>query len=621
MSKKISREVPIANAVQPSEKTPSVNVVSPSEETPSVYEGAEMDKKNIFTNPKYASYIVQYYGKYSPNLDVPPFVYITEIDKNFAIISILLDIIESPFDTKDIQRLFNTYVDREIFGIVYINPPEIYSLSALSAVEAIGMSQFQINETLKLDGSGVVIGIIDTGIDYLNEEFVDENGNTRIDVLWDQTIKGEVFEYGTLFGNVYTREKINEAINASRAGQDPYTIVPSKDEIGHGTHMAGIVGAAGKNKEIKSIAPKCEFAVVKLAQAVAFKEYAAFGDDVIAYSPAVIFAALNFLKEYAINKEKPIAILLPLGTTSGNHRGQHILDSYIETITNNVGIIVVTSTGNQGIADGHVSGIIADVTENKDIEVLIGENRRSFYIGIWVDLPNIANVNIISPSGQATGTIQAVFNQSGDYSFILEGTDVEIYYDLPEKYSGDELIRLYFKNMTPGIWKIRLNLQRGSTANYNCWMWQKEYVGLGTRFSPSDPYGTITIPADSDYAVAVAGFNQNNSNYVPYSGVSLLTDYVGKIDFAAGAVNTPTTGLDNKVAIINGTSLSAAVGAGICVLLLQWGIVDKNFPYMYTQSIKTFLRRGTVKRPGDVYPNPNIGYGIIDIYRLFANMN
>lgn len=584
-------------------------------------ESSAMEKKNVFTNPKYASYIVQYYGKYNPSLDVPPFVYITEIDKNFAIISVLLESIKSPFDTKEVQNFFARYVNREVFGIVYINPPELYSLSAISAVEAASVQPLQINENLELDGSGVVIGIIDTGIDYLNEEFMDENGSTRIDVIWDQSIKSEVSEYGSLFGQVYSKEQINEAIRASKSGQDPYAIVPSKDEIGHGTHMAGIVGALGKNTEIKSVAPKCEFAVVKLAESLAFKEFAGVSENLVSYSPPIVFSALNFLKEYAISKEKPIVILFPLGTTSGNHRGQHILDSYIETIASNVGIIVVTSTGNEGIADGHVSGIIADVTDNKDIEVLIGENRNSFYIGIWVDLPNIANVNIISPSGQATGIIQAIFNQSGDYNFLLEGTEVEIYYDLPEKYSGDELIRLYFKNITPGIWKIRLNLQRGSSATYNAWMWQKEYVGIGTRFSPSDPYGTITIPADSDYAVSVAGFNQNNSNYVPYSGVSLLTDYVGKIDFAAGAVNTPTTGLNNTVAIINGTSLSAAVGAGVCVLLLQWAIVDKNYPYMYTQSIKTFLRRGTLKRSGDVYPNPNIGYGIIDIYRVFANTN
>lgn len=579
-----------------------------------------MDKSLIINNPDYANYIIQYYGTYTSDYDVPPYVYITPLDSSYAIISMKLELIPKPFDTKNVRKVFTSYVDFEKFGIIYINPPEIYSLSAISAVEAVNIEPLEANKYLNLTGEGVIIGIIDTGIDYLNEEFQDEEGNSRINVIWDQTIDASGGQYETFWGSIYDKDQINEAIKVKKSGGDPYKIVPSKDQVGHGTHMAGIVGAAGKNPLIKSLAPKCKFAVVKLAEAVSYKEFANFNKDTLVYAPPVIFAALNFLKEYAVKQQLPIAILLPLGTTSGNHKGQHILDSYIENITNNVGIVVVTSTGNEGISDGHVSGIIIDEATNEDIEILVSEKRKKFYVGIWVDLPNIANVNIISPSGQATGTIQAVFNQSGDYDFILEGTKTEVYYDLPEKYSGDEYIRIYFTDITPGLWRIRLNLQRGVAAGYNGWMWQKEYVGEGTRFTPSDPYGTITIPADSDYTVSVAGFNQNNSNYIPYSGVSLLNDYLGKIDFAAGAVNTPTTGVNNTLVSINGTSLSAAVGAGICVLLLQWGIVNKNFPYMYTQSIKTFLRRGTLKRPGDVYPNQNIGYGIIEVYRIFANM-
>lgn len=583
-------------------------------------ETTQMLKNDIVYSEKYANYIIQYYGEYTPDLDVPPYVYITPIDKNFAILSINLCVIESPYNTTDIIKKFEKYVSNEVFGIIYINPPELYTLSQISAIEAADLAPIQDNLNLKLTGEGVVIGIIDTGIDYLNEEFQDINGNTRINVIWDQTIQGEGSQYKAHFGKVYVKEQINEAIKAQRNGEDPYKIVPSKDEVGHGTHMAGIVGAAGKNAQIKSIAPKCEFVVVKLSEAISYKNFAEFDKEVNVYPPTTIFAALNFLKEYAINNKKPMVILMPLGTTSGNHRGQHIIDSYIEFITNNVGIIVVTSTGNEGISDGHVSGLILDDTTNEDIELLIGEKRKKFYVGIWIDIPNIANINIIAPSGQATGTIQAVFNQSGSYEFILEGAKAEIYFDLPEKYSGDESIRIYFTDITPGFWRIRLSIQRGKLATYNVWMWQKELVGKGTRFTPSDPYGTITIPADSDNTVSVAGYNQNNANLLPYSGVALIEDYLGKIDFAAGAVNTPTTGLNNTVAIINGTSLSAAVGAGICGLLLQWGIVDGHYPYMYTQSIKTFLRRGTSKRPGDVYPNQNIGYGIIEVYRIFVNM-
>lgn len=578
------------------------------------------DKSRIFSSPDYANYVAQYYGQYDPSLEAPPYVYFTPIDDNFAIVSIKVDLLRRLEDTREVLRVYNQHIDYEKLGLIYIQSPDLYSLAQVSAIEAADVTPLQEDTSLGLTGEDVVIGIIDTGIDYLNEEFQDEDGNTRIDIIWDQTIATENSEYPISFGSVYSNEKIQEAINTQKSGGNPYTIVSSVDTNGHGTHMAGIVGARGKNPEIKGVAPKCKFAIVKMVEAITYKIYNGLGDDVTVYSSMAIFSALNFLKEYAINLKKPIVILLPLGTTNGNHKGMHILDAFIETITNNVGIIVVSPTGNEGIADGHVSGIVVDETVNNDIELLISNPQKAFYVGIWVDLPNILNVNLISPSGQSTGVIQAVLNQSEHYGFVLEGTNVSIYFDLPEKYSGEELIRLYFRDITPGLWRIRLNIQRGSAATYNAWMWQKEFVGAGTRFTPSDPYGTITIPADSDYTVAVAGFNQNNANLLPYSGVSLINDYLGRIDFAAGGVNTPTTGLNNTVAVINGTSLSAAVGAGICVLLLEWGIVKGNYPHMYTQSIKTFLRRGTVQRRGDVYPNQNIGFGIINAYKIFQNM-
>lgn len=579
-----------------------------------------MNKKKVFSSPEYANYIVQYYGKYDPALEAPPNVYITPIDKNFAIVSIKSNLFKQVDDTTEVQRIFSQYIDYEKIGIIYVQPPDLYSLSQVSAIEAADVVPIQEQYSLNLTGKGVVVGIIDTGIDYLNEEFQDKDGNNRINIIWDQTIERDNQKYEVLFGSVYDKEEVGKAIETFKGGGDPYTIVPSVDKNGHGTHMAGIIGARGKNPIIKGVAPSCEFAIVKLVEAVAFKEFNKLGEEVVVYNSMAVFSALSFLKEYAIKKKKPMVILLPMGTTNGNHKGQHILDAYIETITNNVGIIVVSPTGNEGISDGHVSGVVLDANTNQDIELLIARSQKSFYVGIWVDAPNIVGINIISPSGQSTGTIQAILNQNQKYGFVLEGTKTNIYFDLPEKFSGDELIRVYFYDISPGQWRIRLNLQRGKAATYNAWMWQQEFVGKGTRFSPSDPYGTITIPADSDYTIAVAGYNQNNNNLLPYSGASLINDYLGKIDFAAGGVNTPTTGLNNTVTFINGTSLSAAVGAGICGLLLEWGIVKGNYPYMYTQSIKTFLRRGTTQRRGDVYPNQNIGYGIINAYKVFENM-
>lgn len=157
-------------------------------------------------------------------------------------------------------------------------------------------------------------------------------------------------------------------------------------------------------------------------------------------------------------------------------------------------------------------------------------------------------------------------------------------------------------------------------AKYNAWLWQSGITLPGTRFLPSNQYGTVTIPGDSDFVVTVAAYNQNNNNLLSYSGVSFKDEYIDKIDFAAGGVNTMTVGLNNSTQIISGTSLAAAIGAGASVLLFQWGIVKGNYPYMYSQSIKTFLWRGVIKRGKDIYPNPEWGYEIINFYKIFENM-
>lgn len=577
------------------------------------------DKENIFIRNDYIHYMIQYEGEFNKGLNNFG-IYLTSIDENYAIVSIKTDLIKETIDTITIADIINKYLENSNFRIVYLQPREVYSLEQVSAIDATQVNLLQADLPLDLTGKGVVIGIIDTGIDYLSEAFRDNQGKCRINEIWDQSTNFNNGSGIVSFGTIYKKEEITKAIDMYKSGGNPYDIVPTKDENGHGTNMAGIVGAFGKNTKIKGVAPDCEFVIVKLAEASNFKYEYNYGKDVIAYNSSVIVAAIKYLKEYLLREKKPVVILIPLGTTSGNHKGEHILDDYIEAVASNVGIVVVTGAGNEAIEDGHVSGIIQNTQSNEVIELLVEKGQKDFYLEIWVDLPSIVDVSLISPSGQSTGIIPAILNISGKYSFILEKTNVKIYNYLPEKYTGDQLIRIYFFDVSPGIWRIKLGLKEGEMAKYNVWLMQKEFITSGTRFTPSDPYGTVTVPGDSDFVITVGAYNQNNNNLLSYSGVSFREEYIDKVDFVAGGVNTMTVGINNSVDIINGTSLAAGIGAGACILLMEWGIVDGNYPYMYTQSIKTFLTRGTIARRGDTYPNPRLGYGIINFYKIFENM-
>lgn len=531
----------------------------------------------IFNSPDYNHIMVQYSGNIPKVPKNDKGLYITEVNNNYAIISLKIDIIEledqivSNKDTKYIRGILEKYLDIGDFKIIYIIPPQLYTLQEISAIDAAQVSTVGINTPLNLSGEGVIVGIIDTGIDYLNDEFRDENGKSRIISIWDQTIQSNESELkGVPFGSLYTNEEINKAIEAYELGENPYNIVPSKDLNGHGTGMAGIVGATGKNKEIKGIAPKCEFVIIKLSEANRTKKL--LNTNTPIFELTAIFPAIEYLKKVLLNKKIPVVVLLPLGSNNGDHKGNNLFDGYIESISSNVGIVIVTGAGNEGNRDEHVSGIIRNSNKEETINLFVEENQRYMGIEIWIDLPSIVDINLVSPSGEETGFIQAAINVQRDNKFIFEKTQTRISYFLPEEYAGNELISIYFANIASGIWQIKLKLRSGEMAKYNAWLWQYGLSLPNTRFSPSDPYGTITTPGDSNFVVTVAAYNQNNNNLLTYSGLSFRQEYINKIDFAAGGVNTMTVGLNNSTQIINGTSLSAAIGAGACVLLASISI-------------------------------------------------
>ena len=588
---------------------------------------SKIDKNNeyIFNSSNYVHMIIEYLGKPKGDKKNEEGVFITFINSEYAIASIRLDILrannkldEINQDINYIRGIIEEYIDSSDFRVIYVIPTQLYTLQEISAIESAQVNLLEANSQLNLNGNGVIIGIIDTGIDYLNEEFRDEDGKSRILYIWDQTINSDNSNYEVSFGTIYTNEEINKAIKAYDSGGNPYDIVPSKDNYGHGTGMAGIVGARGKNKDIRGIAPKCKFVVVKLSEAKYTQEN--IGADMPIFSLASILPAIEYLKKALFTEKKPIVILLPLGSNNGNHKGNNVFDNFIESISSNIGIVLVTGSGNQGNTDRHVSGIIKDKNTIEAIEMLVAEKQRYMALEIWVDLPNIIEINLISPSGEETGFIQGGTSVDKLSNFIFEKTITRISYFLPESYTGEEKVSIYFGDLVPGIWQMKLRIREGEMAKYNAWLWQSGLSLPGTRLTPSDPYGTLTIPGDSDFVVTVAAYNQNNNNLLSYSGVSFREEYIDKIDFAAGGSNTLTVGLNNTTQVVNGTSLSAAIGAGACALLFEWGIVQGNYPYMYSQSIKTFLRRGVIRRGKDIYPNPQWGYGIINFYKIFENM-
>lgn len=567
---------------------------------------------DFLKNADYFSYLVKYQGNIKEEVSKYPGYYVVVLDDSHAIVSVLRDIIAQGKDINTAEPYFLT--------IVYVQPAEFFTLQQISPIQASNAKFLQLDLPLNLTGKGVNVAIIDTGIDFLSDEFMDSNGQTRIEYIWDQTITStEKVENSIVkFGTTYTKIQIQEAINAYREGRSPYDIVPSIDEIGHGTNMAGIIGATGKNPALRGVVPDCTFVIVKLLVDPAFIKW--FTVEVPEFNITSVFASLEFLNRYASISSNPLVIYLPVGSNLGSHKGNGTLEQYIDFMCLKSGIAVVTGAGNEAVGGGHASGIISSINSTSSMQLTVSPEQKDLWLEIWVDSPNIMSLDIISPSGENTSVLNPVINITQYYTFIFEKTTVKVNYYLPEENSGDELIRIRFYDLQPGVWILRLTGNTILDGKYNAWIPQRGISIGGTRFIPSDIYETITNPGTSDLIITVAAYNQNNNNILEYSGMGSPDDYISKITIAAGGVNATTIAPNNTIAVVNGTSVSAAIVAGACTMLFEWGIVNGNNPLMYSQTISTYLARGTTKRGGDIYPNPQWGYGILNIFTIFKNI-
>lgn len=527
------------------------------------------------------------------------------ISSNFAVII-------TPADKVD-------EVKKLAIRIVNIEVSTILTLNDISPVEASGAPVFNTNPYLRLNGRDVLVGVIDTGIDYLNKEFQMEDDTTRIVRLWDQTIQGDKYIYGLKYGVEYTEDQINQAISLQTSGGDPYSIVPSKDEIGHGTKVSGIIGGRGINPDLKGVAPDCKFVIVKLSRTTKIELDAALIDkmDVPSYSPWSVLLGIRYVVSVARELNKPLVLFIPMGSNMGSHTGNGIDESIIDNYSTQAETVIVVPVGNQGNTDTHTEGIIEKAGDIKDIEIRIGERQKNLPITIWINKPNRVKLSIISPTGEIIDNIEAKNTNNRRIKFLYEKTEMIVNFTSPELSTGDTLIFIRAYNLRPGIWKFRLTGEYIVEGNYYAWIPQRELIDDETKFLNPVEYTTITLPSTSNNAISVGYYNQNNNSIVSESSNGYTRYGNIKPDIVAGGSNALVTIPGGATSVMSGSSVAGAVVAGCCALILQWAVTDGNYPGIYSSQIKTYIISGAKTRPGDIYPNRQWGYGMFDLQGVF----
>lgn len=507
-------------------------------------------------------------------------------------------------------------LDRFAYGAI----PNCYGLLDQEMLEQAGISQVQNYPTLQLLGEGVLVGIIDTGIDYRNPVFRNLDGSTRIAAIWDQTIQDGETPDGFLYGTEYTRGQINEALRS----EDPLRIVPTKDEEeAHGTFVASIV-AGGEDAEagFLGVAPRATLGIVKLKEAKKYlKQFYFIDESAKCYQENDIMLGIRYLSLLARKNNMPLVLCIALGTNQGDHNGTSPLGNLLANYAEMNNTAVVLGAGNEANQRHHYFGKVQEIYESRMIEIRVGEGVTGFTMELWTDIPNIFLVSVISPSGERIPFVSLRQSSSRQvYHFVLEKATVYIDYRLFVERTNSELIFLRFSDPSPGLWRLEVQATRLADGEFHIWLPMKEFLSGDVFFLLSNPDTTVTEPGCVHNVITAANYNGANQSIVIDSGRGYTRAGDIKPDLAAPGDEVLGAAGRNRFVKRTGSSVSAAVTAGGAALMMEWLYYRMGRRNVDTAQIKNLMILGTERVKEEEYPNRRWGYGAMNLYQTFETL-
>lgn len=512
----------------------------------------------------------------------------------------------------------------------YQTIPKLYAPVDTTSMDQSGITATLNQPFLDVKGQGVIIGFIDTGIDYTLDIFKFSETQSKIAVIWDQTIKHETGGnnidnalYDMMlpsYGTFYTRERIDAALTAAVSGQNPYDYVKTTDEIGHGTFLAGIA-AGTTTPEFTGAAPGAEIAMVKLKPAKKYlRDFFLVNENAVLYQESDIMLGVRFLLDYADLRRMPLVICLGLGTGSGPRNGATPLGSVLSTAARRTNVAVVTAVGNEANNRGHFSGMAKSGGEPVTVEINVGEGERGFVAELWANTLDVLSVSLMSPSGEVVPRIPARVGDTHVFRFLLEGSEVSVDYKVVEHFVGEELIFMRFVTPRQGIWTIKVYSLTSITGEFNVWLPMKQVLSGDTFFLSSNPATTLIEPSADREVITVGGYNHMTGGDYIDSGRGYTSLGNVKPDITAPAVNVYGPKPRGGYTYMTGTSVAAAHVAGAAALIFTWGVFFGNVPLMTTSDIKYILVRGADRSSGQEYPNNIQGYGKMNLINSFLQL-
>ncbi len=481
------------------------------------------------------------------------------------------------------------------FAVARVSKEELFQLSAIPQILYIDITRqlvyeqavSQIDRTIscfpvrnsykeRLRGTGIVVAVIDSGLDLLHPSFQKQDGTTRIVAYWDQNQAGNPPPvYG--FGTEYDEADIQAIQNTGHSSF-------SYDRSGHGTAVASIISALADDAVLVGVAARPD--------------------------TAAFLCAIDYAVRYVLQNNLPLVINLSYGNNYGDHLGNSQVEHYINQLQATGKITVVTGTGNEGSTGRHQK--IFGTAENIS-RIYVSNGLQAFNLQLWSAYGNLYRFYFIAPNGQKSPEF-SIQNTNRTYEFFLYGTTISLQIGMPSPYNvQQEVFISFFGNpISPGSWQLMLVPNRQTRLSVNAWLPVSASTSADVFFEQPTEDMTFTIPASAQHVISVGAYDTRLQTVAPFSGRGLFSNELQKPDLAAPGVNIRTAQAGGGYGQSTGTSFAAPFVSAAAALLMQWGITDSNDPFLYGERVKAYLQAGAVKLPGTVKsPNAESGYGAL----------
>ncbi|CUX18401.1 S8 family peptidase [Clostridium sp. C105KSO13] len=493
--------------------------------------------------------------------------------------------------------------------------PTLLTLASQLSLDSSNISQIQSNPTLALLGTGVLVGIIDTGIDYTHPAFRNENNTSRIVSIWDQTIQTENIPDGFNYGTEYTNEMLNTAL----ASENPLSIVPMIDENGHGTALASVAaGSPSADNSFRGVVPRAQLMVVKLKEAKQnLQRIFCVPEDAISYQETDILLGIRYIYAAAQRLGMPVVVCIGLGASLVAHTGVGATSSIVDFLSQLSQVDFAVAAGNEGNNNRHYYGNVRAAPYTMEFELKVSPLDPLFSFEIWPDIQARLSMQIIAPSGEMTAAIYPSIGGCIYHQFVFSPTQMWVNNILIEQENGSQLILVRFVNAAEGIWRIRVSNIDEAPFSFHCWLPSGDFISNETFFLLSSPDTTITSPGDARSALTVSAYDQNTGSILIESSRGYTRLAGVKPDIAAPGYQLPCAAPGGRYTTVTGTGAAAAHAAGAIAIVFEWAIVRGNYSSLTGNDVNNLIIRGATRNPVYVYPNNIWGYGKLNVYALF----